>query len=587
MNLKYIYKPAVAVTLLFASVVASGQEMNKDVKVVREYTPIISDAFKINEMPGNEEDNLDSIPPFDYNILTKAMMADMGIVPISPAKLRPEHKEILDKSYVKGGIGNYNTLYGELFYNILRSEEYALGLNVGHISSMGKLKLEDATKVDAPFHDTWASLYFRRFYDSHTLSIDADFLHNVYNYYGYQSLNKDANYLNAENALILGSELIPEDRQRLSGFNATIGFGNKAIETEDVPYHLNLKLGTFGNVTGVGENKFGLDGNVAFAASDNLSVNIDGGIDYYGTTVPESTNLFDFNERKMTVFNLSPNVGFSFDGFNINVGVDTYSQFGSDIDSEFNIAPHIVGDLIIAEGIVTAFGGVKGDYSVNDYQTILQENQFISPDVNVQNSFHGIHLFGGMKGNFSSSVSFVARVDYTVFQDEHFYVNRSFEEVLPIEDALVTETRQSNLFDVIYDDGNLFSVSGELKYEPNKNVNILLFGKYNGWSLNNLEYAWHKPDSEINLRVNFSPIEDLWINIGLNSLGSRYAYDVETEQAKKLKSVIDLNVGAHYMLSSKWNIFANMNNVVASKYYQWNGYPMQGFNMQVGLGYSF
>ncbi len=584
MNMKYFNKSAVIVSLLFFTVAVSAQEeMNKDVKVVREYTPIISDAYKINEMPASEEDDhLDKIGPFDYNILTKAMMSDMGVVPISPAKLRPEHKEVLDKSYVKGALGNYNTLYGELFYNILRSEEYALGLNVGHISSMGKLELEDETKVDAPYHDTWTSLYFRRFYDEHTLSIDANFLHNVYNYYGYQSLDKDVNYLNDVGESVLGSDLIPDDRQRLSGFNANIGFGNKQIETSDIPYHLNLKLGTFGNVTGVNESNFGLGGEVGFEVSDNLTLNILGSMDYFGTTVPESTALYDFYERKMTLLNISPAIGFSFDGFNVNVGVDTYSQFGSDIDTEFNIAPHIVGDLIIAEGIVTAFGGVKGDYHVNNYQTIQRENQFVSPDENVKNSFHGLHLFGGMKGNFSSSVSFVARVDYSIFQDEHFYINRSFDT-----DATESVTSQSNLFDVVYDDGNLFSVSGELKFEPHKNLNVLLFGKYNGWTVNNLEYAWHKPDSEINLRINFSPMEDLWVNVGLNTLGSRYAYDVESNLPKKLKSVVDVNVGAHYMVSSKWNVFASMNNLVASKYYQWNGYPMQGFNMKIGVGYSF
>ena len=109
----------------------------------------------------------------------------------------------------------------------------------------------------------------------------------------------------------------------------------------------------------------------------------------------------------------------------------------------------------------------------------------------------------------------------------------------------------------------------------------------NGWDLDNLERAWHKPEVELGITANYSPKEDLWLNAGLYAVGARYAYNAKLQQEKKLKSAIDLNLGAQYLLSSKWTLFANLNNILISKYYQWNGYPNQGLNVRAGVGYSF
>ncbi len=578
-----IYILFILITWSFNSVKA--QELNKDVKVVREYNPIISDAFKINKLPVDEVDSTTFNPSFSYDILSKAMASGLAIEPITAARLKPERKTVLDKSYIKGGLGNYATLFGDLNYNVLRSEEYALGLNVGHLTSSGEIELEDETKSEAPIHDTWASVYFRRFWDDYTLSLDAEFDHNIYNYYGFQSIDETASYsyydlYNDITSTTLGSNLMADRKQRLSSFGLNVGFGNKVVDQDDVSFKANLKWNTFSNITGVGENGIGLKGKARVYFND-MFLDIAGGFDYYGTTVPDSDSpLYNFLDRNMTVLNISPALGFVFEGIDFKVGLDTYSLLGGE-DDGFNIAPHVDANLVIADGIVSAFAGVQGDYDINNYQKIQKENRFIAPDVNVSNSFNGLHFFGGLKGNFSSQTSFVARVDYSIFENEHFYINRSYNAVAS------SMENQTNLFDVVFDDGSLLTLSGELKYEPSQHMNILLKGKYNGYNLDNLKEAWHKPEVEIGLTANYEPIEDLWVNLGVYSLGKRFALDVESGEAKQLKSVIDINLGAEYLISSKWTAFAQLNNAIVSKYYQWNGYPMQGLNLMVGVGYSF
>ncbi len=566
------------ILLIFPSILL-GQELNKDVKVVREYNPIISDANKINQLPETEVDSSTFTPKFTYDILTKSMTSELEIEPITPARIKTESPTVLDKSYVKAGLGNYSTLFGDLDYNVLRSEEYAVGLNVGHTSSMGNLNLEDDTKVYAPFHDTWASLYFRRFWDDYTMSIDASFNHNVYKYYGYQTFADSLSYYSPVTQEVTnGKNLTYDSRQRLSSFDVDLGLQNKVVDDDDLAFNAWLNLGTFSNVTGVGENKYGIKGNLK-KGFKNVYVDLNAGLQYYGTTIPSSDSLFAYSERNMSIFTLCPAVGFELEGINLEIGLDTYTNLGAD-DNAFNIAPHLMADFLIADGIVTAFGGVKGDYKINDYESVQKDNYYVSPDINVANSFHGIHVFGGIKGNFSSQTSFVARVDYSLFEDEHFFVNKSVVSTDGVIDQL-------NVFDVVYDDGTLLSVSGELKYEANEKLNVLLKGKYNGWSLDSLEYAWHKPDVELGVTANFSPIDDLWCNVGLYSQGKRNVQNVSTGEVEELSSVYDMQMGAKYFLSSKWTLFANVHNLFISKYYEWNGYPSQGLNIRAGVGYSF
>lgn len=581
MEMKNINKVLLLITLFFCAITATGQELNKDVKVVREYNPIISDAFKINQLPVSEVDEASFNPNFSYTILSKALSSGLAVEPITAASLTPERKTVLDKSYVKGGLGNYVTVFGELYYNVLRSEDYAVGLSLGHLTSGGNVKLEDNTKVDSPFHDTWASLYFRRFWKDYTLSIDADFSHNIYNYYGFKNIQGELDYIDPySGTLTPGADLMAEERQRLSSFDLSIGLNNKVLDNSSVPFDANFTFGTFGNVTGVKENSFGLNGKMR-APVNNMFLDVVAGFEHYVTLVPDSASpMYPFLDRKMTVINLSPAVGFQWEGANLKIGMDVFSQVGGQ-DGDFNIAPHIEADLVIAEGVVTAFGGLKGDYIVNNYEKIQRENRYVSADQYVKNSFHGIHLFAGLRGNFSSQTSFTARLDYSNFDNEHFFVNRADTLVLP------REVHQNNIFDVVYDDGRLLQLSGELKYEPSTKFNLLLKGKYNGWDMDNLQYAWHKPELELGVTANYEVFNDLWVNLGVYSIGKRYALDVTDGSTKELKGVIDLNLGVNYYLSSKWTMFANVNNVLINKYYQWNGYPSQGLNIRAGVGYSF
>ena len=236
---------------------------------------------------------------------------------------------------------------------------------------------------------------------------------------------------------------------------------------------------------------------------------------------------------------------------------------------------------------MSIYGGLNGQVFVNDYRSMLYENPFASADINVKSALYGLNFLAGIKGNFSASTSFSAGVEYGYFNDEHFWVNKSYNNEV-IGGEMMRSQHYSNLFDVVYDDGSLLKVVGELTYKPKEGVVVALNGAYYGWSLDRLAAAWHKPEIEFGAETSFLLLENLHMTAGVKVLGERQAYDPSmANNQKALKSVVDINVGGEYNFSRHWSFWANINNIAAAKYYQWNGYPMQGLNAKAGIVFTF
>lgn len=586
MNFKYILP--LLILFVASSVVVSQEQINQDVRVVREYTPTISDAYKVNYMPV-VKDSVGLQSKFIYRILSASVNTNYQPSLISPAKIQSVRKESLLKSFVKGGVGNYGTFLGEIGYNVLESEPFLLGLNISHVSSFGELKLENGETVDTPFSDTWANVGFKHFFDDKTLSVDFAYMHNLYNYYGLQTLQADQNYLvpGGSVPVIQGSALMHDDDQRLSLFDIKVGLNNNELDARKTIYNASLGFNTFSNLTGVSQNGLLLEGSVRHPFNDMI-FNLDAKIETYNSSVPDSIGpMFSFSNRSITLIQATPSVNFVFENAKLRVGLFMAGIIDSEGD-EFVVAPDIMGDLTVVEGIVSLYAGLNGRVNLNDYKSIMYENPFVSPDYNVYTSKYGLNILAGVKGNFSSSTSFSAGVEYSFFNNEHFYLNKGYWQGDDPLSSTFTGYDYSNLFVPVYSDGTLLKVEGELLYRPKQNIELLLNGAYWGWDLDSQEEAWHKPEVKFGLESRWEIFDNLMLSGGVEYYGERKAWDYGlTNEVKTLSSIIDVHLGGEYYFSKQWSFWANINNLAASKYYKWNGYPMQGLNAKAGILFSF
>ncbi|GAO27896.1 TonB-dependent receptor [Geofilum rubicundum] len=580
----------------FVAVTAVAQEdsidqeetINQDVRVVREYNPTVSDAFKINEMPEQSDADVPA-PDFSYELSGKAMVGTPEVVPLIPAKMAKEPREELYPSYLQGYVGNYNMLGGALRYNLVHNEKFALALKAGHESSMGDIEVM-GTEADADYHETLGGLYMRHFFKRKTLSIDMDFSNLAYRYYGFHTMDATRPYLAPYPSLEMssippqtqGSNLMHDDQQHQTAFDVTMGLKNQVTGHMETRYDLKMGYSTFGNGTGVKENQFRYTGDFDFSLGE-LGLRLGTAMDHASTNVPvdEMPWLYQFENRQQTLVQMNPALVKTNKNLDLHMGLRFAAEF-DDLEDNLYISPDVRANLTVAEGFVAIEGGITGEIKPSTYRSIMEENLYVSPDLNVKTAFHGVRFFLGAKGNFTRSTSFAARMDYNVFHNEHFFVNRQF---VPYGGMSGEPNDFSNQFGVDYDDGRMLSVSGEFKMGFSPQLDVLLRGAYYGWDTDSLEHAWHKPKSEVGARMTYKYNESLTLYVSGNMMGPRYAS--LPEGIEKLDPVYDFNIGANYNHNKRWHFFGEVRNLAASKYYRWYGYPMQGINGRVGLGYSF
>jgi len=557
------------------------ETINTNVEVIREYNPVISDAFKINDMP-SPSDTLKFNPFFRYQLKGKALVAPPEMIPLSPAKLAKEPLDNLYPAYIKAYAGYYQIIGGQLVYNLVRNEKFAMTFNASHESALDYVKPDKIEDVEACYHETNAGLKMRHFFGTSTLSVDMDFNNFAYRYYGLETLDND----------------FSETKQRLSLFDINMRLNNRVLRNETY-YDVLLGFYTFGNRTGVSENSFKYKGNFDFPLND-FTFRIESAVDYAGTRndkiiLTDLPLYYNFEERSQTLIQVNPSVLMKHKNFLIKLGLRIGAGFDTfEEKDKFYLSPDVAINFTV-EDVVMLQTGLTGDIKQNNYRTVIAENPFISPDLNVKTAFHNLIFFAGIKGNFSSKTSFSARFEYGAFSNEHFFVNKVFSSSSPPG----TFYYFNNKFDVDYDDGRLMTVSGEIKSKILHNFDISLRAAHYSSKLDTLEKPWHKPDMELGLRLNYKATRDLHFTAAFNVLSKRYAkippeYIVrqanynENIIIEKLAPIFDFNIGVNYTLNSRWHFFTTVQNIFMSKHYMyWHGYPMHGINARIGAGFSF
>ena len=193
--------------------VSSAQEViDKEIVVVKPYQPSLSDAYKINMLPGIS-DTISIHPSFDYTIEPRPYETGFQVRPINPANLVGVPLSKIYKTILKLGFGNCFIPLGELHINSLRSKENEWGIALRHYSINGKIKLDDGEKISPGFFENSGSIYGKKVFKHAYLSGNFRTAYDGGRFYGYNttvdtSLAKNdilQNYLKLDAALQLGS----------------------------------------------------------------------------------------------------------------------------------------------------------------------------------------------------------------------------------------------------------------------------------------------------------------------------------------------------------------------------------------------
>jgi hypothetical protein len=546
------------VFMIIPSLRMASQELNKEVYVVRPYEPTLSDAAKYNFLP-SANDFETNIPKFLYSISPRRLDNSFEPDPIKAAKTVTTSLPKIYNSWLKFGLGNYNTPMIEFNISNLRSKDYAYGAYMYHKSSHGSIRLSNDDKVHAGYVVNNINLYGKRFFSTATLSGNLRFDQSAFNYYGYNT------------ELLAGPPDLDRDtlRQRTYKPGIDIGIKSNYTNAEQLSYDIT---GSFDYFMDKLKNK---EGSLVIKSSLSKEFySLLGGLDM---SLDYSKLIGNADSLTNTIFRFNPWISKRSADWKFTLGFEAVADVAE--ISNFYFYPRATLDIIIIEDVLVPFIGLSGELQKNNYQQTFAENQFIKPGLFLKNTSSNLIAYGGLKGSINSVLRFRADVSYTAFKNFHFFVN----DTVTISPHLPLQ----NQFTAVYDDIDLITYHGQLAFQPSESFEFVIDGKYMDYKTFQEAKPWHKPDFKIELDATYKLKSKITIGAGINIIGNRWVriYS-QPDNPQKFKPVLDANLSFNYHYSKLFTLFANFNNITDRSYMIWNQYPSQRLNFLFGFSYK-
>jgi outer membrane receptor protein involved in Fe transport len=149
-----------------------------------------------------------------------------------------------------------------------------------------------------------------------------------------------------------------------------------------------------------------------------------------------------------------------------------------------------------------------------------------------------------------------------------------------------------NSFGLTYDTLRTFRLFGELKADFSKNIAIGLNGTFNTYSVEKELEAWNLPQFQLGANVDANITSKWYAGANLFFVGERMDRQtnlrVSPDPLKStIKSYFDANAHVGYKYNQRFTGFLRLNNIANQAYERWLNYPVQSFQVLLGVNYKF
>jgi len=567
------------VIIMLITVFAFSQERDKDtintdvIHVVKPYTPTLSDAFKLKEVPSLDDAETNTKRDIKYNIFSFPVASTFTPAKGKAAVVDKAKQVKLFDNYATLGVGTYATVLGEVYLNHSIGRGESVGGYVSHHSSQGDL---DGVLLDDGFSKSKINLNYSKRLSDLSWNVEAGFQHQFYNWYGLpQQLIPTVIDLATINSLSVGHSFY--------GFHVggDLKFENNYVKSGNVYFR------RFGDDSDSGENRFNANAVIDIPISDEeISTTVK--LDYLGGAFDRSYDTTE--ELKYGNFNigLSPTYQLKQDDLTVDIGVSIYYLNDTEANkSKFYIYPNVTASYRIVSDVLIAYGGIQGDLIQNSYYDFAQENLFVSPTLLVVPTDQQYNAFIGLKGKLSNTMSYILRGNYIADRSKALFINNDI--VSGPEDYMY-----GNSFGVVYDDVSTFGVSGEINVDINRNFKLGMKAEYFAYSIDVEDEAWNLPDIKGSLFMDYQIDAHWFAGANLFYVGERkdqfFQPSLITPSSPitiTLDSFFDANAHVGYHINERFSAFIKANNIANQDYNRWQNYPVQSIQFLAGLTYKF
>jgi hypothetical protein len=550
------------------------------VNVVKPYTPTISDAFKVKEVPVITNDENAKKESVKYSILPFPVASTFSPSKGNAQGVEKSKQERLFKNYATFGIGNYGALNAELYVNEdLNNNEYVGGM-FRHNSSQGGIK---EITLDDFYYDTKIDLIYGSNEQEMAWNVKLGYQNQIYNWYGLPA--------DFGNTLTL-----PESMALVNGINPqqsynTITAGGSLVFEEAFVKDVKLELTHFSDAYSSAENRFLLAPTFKFDVMDEAIKTkvfvdyIDGSFkkNYFGTNTADIKYGF-------TNLGIVPSFVMKRDDWTIDIGAGlVYSMGKNNTNNKFYVYPSVSASYNVVGDLMIFYASAIGNLQQNTYKDFVDENPFVSPTLNIKptNELYDVHA--GLKGKLASTVSYDVKASYIYDENKALFKSNDYNE----KDTNANYAF-GNSFQVIYDDMKTLRLYGEIKADLAKGVTVEADATINSYSNKIQGEAWNLPELQLNSKIDFMVTEKWFAGVNLFYVGERKDQQLNTDIVYvtapgpiTLDGYFDLNANIRFKYSERFTTFLKANNIMNNGYQKWLNYPVQGFQVMLGGNYKF
>ena len=554
------------------------------VNIVKPYTPTISDAFKVKEIPSLADEDSHKKETIQYNIFSFPVASTFTPSKGTAATVDPQEKEKLFSNYATLGFGNYGTANAELFITKNISRTSYVGGMLRHLSSQGGIK---DLVLDDKYANTSLDLTYSVRERNLSWNIDLGLKNQTYNWYGLPKFTL------FDDALI--NTIDPKQ-----SYN-TIALGGKMALKNSFFKEASMQFKHFSDAFGSAENRFFIKPQFDFKVM-NQKVNTDFVFDYVGGDFDRRIDLINsaYNYSSLN-FGFSPSIFYQQDDLSLQVGASVFysvlnrNTIGMPLNkNSIYIYPNIKVSYKLVGDILIAYAGAEGNLQQNSYADFVDENPFVSPTLFIEPTDNKFDIYAGLKGKLANSVAFNVKASFLNQDNKALFLNNKFN-------VLSTNTEgyaYGNSFGVVYDNVKTMSLFGELKADFSKNLTFGINGTYNNYSSDTHAEAWNLPQLKIGTTLDFDINKKWYAGANVFFVGERKDLvsiqndaavfpPTFSQQVVTLDSYFDLNAHVGFKYNTRLTAFLKGNNLANQQSNRWANFPVQGIQVLIGANYKF
>jgi hypothetical protein len=525
--------------------------LSEEIVVTTAYKPVLADAVKIRRNP-DLEDKTPFKAPLTYTILDRRLEQNSEIRQLDAMKMPPERDSVPNNNYLRVGLGNLKTTYGEAYIDNGPDQALQVGAFAKHLAEEGSLYKQDQSTNEV-------GIFGKSIGAANSLNGLVDYKYNTNYFYGFnpEAPATDINPAHQHFSILSGEgELIKNYEDVENDFTYALKLNGYVYSDAFQAKENNLVLSGFLNET---INQF----YAGVAGSLDLSTQQD--------------SLYNYNNSLLRV---NPYIKFQGDNYKVDAGVNIVDQFG--FSSAFYIFPAATAEIQVIPKYLRLFVEAKGDVNKSTLYGFSQVNPFIGQDINIKNSVDKLDISAGLKGTLAPGLGFKV------------YVFRNSVKDMPL---FVSDfNAQGNKFAVIYDNGDsrVNGFTGDLDYKASDDVDVFGRVEFKQYQMATQAEPWNLPTFKLTAGTILHITSKVDITGSLLIRGSTedIPYAEAIDASAKLTpitigSFVDLSGGVDYKASSKISVFVKVNNILDSQNQTWLYYPGYGFNIFGGVAFAF